>query len=197
MRMVKILFFFFILFNNLIFPGWACDREGPHENTEIESREKKSDNHSNHYTGIKEENHEGNEVTGQAAAWLFLAANLAVIMSWLTKGTIRIFSLKSEIRTRLERFNRWQKKYFGKWHYYLNPLALGVAFLHFFLSACPSHVLPEWGLVGISLTATMGLLLKIKGTPKGLKKISYTLHTHPIVFTVLLSILLSGHLMMD
>jgi hypothetical protein len=62
---------------------------------------------------------------------------------------------------------------------------------------CGTTALGLIGLPGISLIALMGLLLKTKTTPKGLKKTAYALHTYPVFIIALLPILLSGHLMMD
>jgi hypothetical protein len=197
MKIKNILMLTSIFFIILVIPigaGYGGDDNG---NAETEDHEKRLDSHGKHGTGGKEENHEGHEATGQAAAWLFLAANLTIITSLLIKGTIRLFSVKFNIRIILEEFNRLQRKYFRKWHYYLNPLAVGAALLHWALSVCPGQALPEWGLAGISLIALIGLLLKTKTTPKGLKKTAYALHTHPVFIIALLSILLSGHLMMD
>jgi hypothetical protein len=140
---------------------------------------------------------EGNEATGQTAAWLFLAANLKILMNFLIKGVVRFLPARSEMRTGLEAFNRRQNKFLRPWHFYLNLLAWGAALLHFFLSTCPSPRLPEWGLLGATLMVFMGLLLKIKGTPKRVRKIVYACHTHPLVFSSLAALVLAGHLMMD
>jgi hypothetical protein len=190
-------FFTIMILMSLALPSWTFGEEDKGGHESMEPHEKGIDRYSNDGHGEKKESHEGNEVTGQAAAWLFLAANLTIGTSLLSKGTIRLFFNNSTIRFHLETFNRWQKKTFRKWHYYLNPLALGTAILHFSLSACPGQALPEWGLAGASLIALTGLLIKIKGTPSGLKKTAFAFHTHPIVVVVLLSILLSGHLMID
>lgn len=144
-----------------------------------------------------DETNEGDEITGQIAAGLFGAANVMIIISLLLKGLIRFFALKPEIQTSLKKFNHQQKKYLMKLHYFLNPIALSVAIIHFLLSSCPSFPLPEWGLIFTSLIVGCGLILKIKFSPRPIKKIAYKLHTHPSIFIFLISIILTGHVIMD
>ena len=143
-------------------------------------------------------NEEKNEATGQAAAWMLAAANLNVLMSLLIRGT-RYAALPAQINDRLKRFNQIQKKFLLPVHYFLNPLALGVAFIHFMsaTSACRASGLPEWGLVLMALITGIGIMVKFKVFPKNLRKNTYRIHTNPIPITLLLAILLIGHAVVD
>jgi hypothetical protein len=142
-----------------------------------------------------EERNEGDEITGQITAWLFGLANLTVILSLMIKGIIRFFSLALLVQKSLREFNQFQKKHLKKIHYFLNPVALGVALIHFSLSSCPFSPLPELGLSFISLLLVLGIILKIKGSPKMIRRFAYKVHTHPIISMILGSIVLTGHLM--
>jgi hypothetical protein len=146
--------------------------------------------------GTKETN-EGNEITGQTTAWLFGLANLTVVLSLLIKGTIRLFPLPPPAQQSLRKFIQFQKKHLMKIHYYLNPVALGIALFYFSLSSCPLSPLPELGLCIISLLLILGIILKIKGSPKVIKRFAYKVHTHPIISIILVSIVLTGHLAID
>jgi hypothetical protein len=86
---------------------------------------------------------EGNEVTGQTAARLLVAANLTVALSILMKGVIRYYPLEPETKSSIKRFNQFQKKYLMRFHYILNPLALCTGVLHFLLSFCRKPSLPS------------------------------------------------------
>ena len=153
--------------------------------------------HSERGENGPEETSEGNEITGQTTAWLFGLANLTVILSLLIKGTIRLFPLPPPAQQSLKRINQFQKKHLMKIHYYLNPIALGMAVIHFALSSCPLSPLPELGLFFISLLLVLGIILKITGSPKMMKRFAYKVHTHPIISMILVSIILTGHLMID
>ena len=143
-------------------------------------------------------NEDKNEATGQAAAWMLAAANLNVLISLLIRGT-RFAALPAQINDRLKRFNQIQKKVLLPVHFFLNPLALGVAFIHFMsaTSACKTSVLPEWGLVLMALITGIGIMVKFKVFPKNLRKNTYRIHTNPIPITLLLFILLIGHAVVD
>ena len=88
---------------------------------------------------------EGNETAGQIAAWLLAAANLPVVLSILTKWTIKFVPLSANLKGSLAGFNRFQKKHLMFLHYYLNPAVFGVAVWHYMSSRCVSTSLPEWG----------------------------------------------------
>ncbi|MFH0995305.1 MAG: hypothetical protein V1844_07395 [Pseudomonadota bacterium] len=143
-------------------------------------------------------NEDKNEATGQAAAWMLAAANLNVLISLLIRGT-RFAALPAHINDRLKRFNQIQKKFLLPVHFFLNPLALGVAFIHFIsaTSACKASGLPEWGLALMALITGIGIMVKFKVFPKNLRKSTYQIHTNPIPITLLLAILLIGHAVVD
>ena len=143
-------------------------------------------------------NEEKNEATGQAAAWILAAANLNVLISLLIRGT-RFAALPAQINDRLKRFNQIQKKFLLPVHFFLNPLALGVAFIHFMsaTSQCRASGLPEWGLALMALITGIGIMVKFKVFPKNLRKSTFQIHTNPIPITLLLAILLIGHAVVD
>jgi hypothetical protein len=140
---------------------------------------------------------EGNETTGQTAAWLLVAANLSVALSILIKGGSRFLPLNSQIKDSIKRFNQLQKKHLMRFHYVLNPIALCVAFFHFLLSSCRSSPLPEWGLVLVTMMVFFGLLLKFKVSPKGMRKFVYRFHTTPATFLIMILLLVVGHQIVD
>jgi hypothetical protein len=140
---------------------------------------------------------EGNETTGQIAAWSLAAANLTVAVSLLIKGIRRSLPLRPEINNSLNRFNSLQKQYLMPLHYAVNPVILAVALLHWMLSRCKSTALPEWGLLTMSALIALGIVLKFKLCPKTRLRSVYNVHTHPAVFLLLFSALVIGHLMVD
>jgi len=170
---------------------------------------KSNESHHNRYEGIENHNYEnqkkprlkrgddGNELTGQAAAWLLVAANLTVALTMLMKGVSRYFRLQPETKDIIKRFNQFQKKHLMRFHYVLNPSALGVAGLHFLLSSCSKSTLPEWGLLIVAMMVFLGLMIKFKATPKWMGKFIYGLHTSPAGFAALILVLVVGHLMHD
>ena len=139
----------------------------------------------------------GNELTGLTTAWLLAAANLTVFLSLLLKGANRYLPLKSETKGAVKRFIQFQKKHLLRFHYLLNPLALCIAILHFLLSCCRKTALPEWGLLFVTMMVFLGLMVKFKGTPRWLNKFLYLLHTSWIPFSVLILMLVVGHLMVE
>ena len=139
----------------------------------------------------------GNELTGLTTAWLLGAANLTVLLSLLLKGANRYAALKPETRNAVKRFNQFQKKQLMRFHYLLNPLALCIGFLHFLLSCCRKTALPEWGLLFLTVMVLLGLMLKFKKTPKWMRKSVYRLHTAPLSFSIMVVLLMLGHLMVE
>src|SRR5512139_1414568 len=121
----------------------------------------------------------GNEFTGESAAGVFAAANLTVGFSLLAKGLARYARLSADAKDRVKRLNQTQKKHLMRFHYFLNPLALILAFIHFSLSRCRSTSLPEWGLVVMAILAGIGIMVKYKVSPKGLRRTVYQIHTNP------------------
>jgi hypothetical protein len=140
---------------------------------------------------------EGNEVTGQTAAWLLVAANLTVALSVLMKGVSRYFPLELKTKSSIKRFNQLQKKYLMRFHYVLNPLALCIAIFHFLLSSCRKSSLPEWGLIFVTMMVFLGLMVKFKVTPKWMRKFVYRLHTGLATFCIIIVLLVIGHLIVD
>jgi hypothetical protein len=140
---------------------------------------------------------EGNETTGQTAAWLLVAANLTIALSTLIKGGSRFLPLDSQIKNSMKKFNQLQKKHLMRFHYVLNPIALGVAFFHFLLSSCRSSPLPEWGLILVTIMVSLGLILKFKVSPKGMRKFVYRLHTTSATFLIIILLLVVGHQIVD
>ncbi len=185
-----------------ILPVWPKVMEG--------NDQKRSGGHLNRYeSGEEQDNyedrkeqrlkkkHEGNELTGQSAAWLFVAANLTVVLSMLMKGVNRYFRLQPETKYAITRFNQFQKKHLMRFHYVLNPSALGIAGLHFLLSSCGKSSLPEWGLLFVTIMVFIGLMVKFKVTPKWVRGFVYRLHTSPAAFSALILMLFVGHLIVD
>lgn len=140
---------------------------------------------------------EGNETAGQMAAWLLVAANLPVILSVLIKWTNQFVPLGVGLKDALVRFNRFQKKHLMRFHYFINPLVLGIALWHWLSSRCKSTALPEWGLVVMFALIALGLIMKFNLCPKQLRKRVYRLHTQPLVFIAMLMVLTIGHLIVD
>ncbi|UCF84571.1 MAG: hypothetical protein JSV50_02765 [Desulfobacteraceae bacterium] len=140
---------------------------------------------------------EGNEVTGQTAAWVFVAANLTVALSILMKGVSRYLPLEPKTKSSIKRFNQFQKKYLMRFHYILNPLALCIAIFHFLLSHCGKSSLPEWGLIFVTMMVFLGLMVKFKVPPKWIRRFVYRLHTGSATFSIMIILLVVGHLIVD
>jgi hypothetical protein len=140
---------------------------------------------------------QGNETTGEMAAWLFGVANFPVALSIILKTLAKSTSPSLNLRDPLTKFNRQQKKYLMKLHYWLNPIALGIALTHFLLSTCKSTAMPEWGLVIMLATVLLGLIMKFKWSPASMRQRVYKFHTSPILLISAISILLIGHTIAD
>lgn len=140
---------------------------------------------------------EGNETTGQIAAWLLVAANLPVVLSILMKWTNRFVPINARLKNALIGFNRFQKKHLMRFHYLLNPIVLGIALWHWLSSRCKSTAMPEWGLIVMVGLIALGLMMKLGLCPKPLRKGVYRLHTQPLVLSVMVTVLTIGHLIVD
>jgi hypothetical protein len=186
----------------LVFPVWPKAMAG--------NDHKRSESHLNRYESVGKNDDcgdrkgqrlkkidGGNELTGQTAAWLFVAANLTVALSMLIKGVSRYFRLQPETKYAITRFNQFQKKHLMRFHYVLNPSALGIAGLHFLLSSCGKSSLPEWGLLFVTIMVFMGLMVKFKVTPKWVRGFVYRLHTSPAAFSASILALVVGHLIVN
>jgi uncharacterized membrane protein len=153
--------------------------------------------HDNHNTRRVKKDDEGNETTGQTAAWLLVAANLTIAFSILMKGASRFLPLDPQAKSSFKSFNQFQKKHLMRFHYVLNPVALCIAFFHFLLSSCRSSPLPEWGLILLTVMVFLGLIVKFKLSPKGMRKSVYRLHTGLATFSIMIIFLVVGHLIVD
>ena len=148
-------------------------------------------------SSIFDRHDEGNETAGQIAAWLLVAANLPVALSVFIKWTNRLAPINMGLKNALSGFNRFQKKNLMRFHYLLNPVVLGIALWHWLSSRCQSTVLPEWGLIAMVGLITLGLIMKLGLCPKPLRKGLYRLHTQPLVFAAMVTVLTIGHLIVD
>jgi len=140
---------------------------------------------------------EGDETTGQIVAWSLAAANLTVALSIIVRGLKQFAPLGPEVKSTLSKFNSTQKKYLMRFHYFLNPVILAIAVLHWTLSKCKSTALPEWGLLTMGTIVALGLILKFKLCPQSLLRSVYKVHTQPVLLLIMISMLVIGHLSMD
>lgn len=136
---------------------------------------------------------QGNETTGEMAAWIFGAANFPVALSIILKTCTKFLPPALNFKEPIARFNRRQKKYLMKLHYWLNPLALGIALTHFLLSSCRSTTFPEWGLGIMAVAVLIGLTMKFKLSPASMRQRIYKLHTSPALLIAGVATLLIGH----
>jgi len=192
----KIIFILIVLMSLTLwlFPslGIADDHEKRHRKSrQYEFRKGHDDNQE----GRKDD--KGNEVTGQLALWLLVAANLSVALSIIFKGVNRYIPLESEVKGLIKRFNQIHKKYLMRFHYILNPIGFCIAFFHFLLSSCRSSPFPELGLLLMTLMVGLGLMLKFKVTPKSVRRFVYRLHTSSATLSALILVLAIGHLIVD
>lgn len=140
---------------------------------------------------------QGNETTGEMAAWIFGIANFPVALSIILKTCAKFVPPGMNLKEPTTRFNRQQKKYLMKLHYWLNPIALSIALTHFLLSVCKSTAMPEWGLVIMLATGLLGLMMKFKWSPASMRQRVFKFHTSPILLIAAISILLIGHTIVD
>jgi hypothetical protein len=134
---------------------------------------------------------------GEISAWLFGIANFPVVLSIFVKICAKSKSLDEKLRERMEWLNRRQKKYLMKLHYWLNPVAFGVAVFHFAMSECRSTVMPELGMGVMFLVFILGLMMTFKLSPASMRKAVFKFHTSPVLLVVVVSILLIGHSIVD
>jgi hypothetical protein len=194
---------FSIMFLSMLSVCFACpsvimadDHKRRQSDYKYESSKDHSDYRNRKGGQVKNED-EGNEITGQTTAWLFVAANLTIAFSILLKAMIRYFPLQAETKKSIKQFNRRQKKQLMRFHYILNPVVLGMACFHFLLSSCPSSFLPEWGLIMVIIMVFLGLILKFQLSPKGTVRFVYRLHTTSALFMIIVFLLVVGHLIVD
>jgi hypothetical protein len=142
----------------------------------------------------EEEDGEGDELTGQAAAWTFGGSILTVAFSLLAKAIVRYTPLQAAIKNTINRFNLTQKKYLMPLHYCLSPMAFVFGVTHLLLSSCRSTSLPEWGLGMMAVCVGSGVIMKYQLAPPFLRKGICRLHMNLALFSVLIIVLVAGHI---
>lgn len=188
-----------MLFTFQLLPGVvAADDHKRRESGDkrYESREEHYDNRNRKRRQLEKED-KGNEVTGQTAAWLLVAANFTVVLSICTKGLIRYFSFEPERKSLIKRFNQLQKRHLIRFHYVLNPVALCMAAIHFLLSSCRRSPLPEWGLICVAMMVFLGFTMKFRLAPKWIQRLVYRLHTGLATISIVIVLLVTGHMIVD
>jgi len=140
---------------------------------------------------------DGNEITGQTAAWLLVAGNVTVVISTLIKVLSRYFPFKVNIISSIKKFNQLQKRHLMRVHYVLNPVALIMGAIHFALSSCRSSPLPELGLICLVVMVFLGLVIKFRMGPKKMLRLFFRLHTGMAAFSVMIVLLVVGHIIVD
>jgi hypothetical protein len=174
-----------------VYEGQADDHKGSkHQFKKTEAHPLKKDDNG------KKGDH-GNETTGEFAAWILGLANFPVALSIILKTCAKFIPPGLSLKDSISGFNRQQKKYLMKLHYWLNPAALGIALTHFLLSTCRSTGLPEWGLGIMLATGLLGLMMKFKLSPPSMRQRVFKFHTSPILLITGISILLIGHSIAD
>lgn len=139
----------------------------------------------------------GDGVSGTVAAWLLGIANLPVVLSVLLKTSAKAMQSRVRAREAIKRINLRQKKHLMGLHYWVNPPAIAVAILHFFLSECSSTPFPELGLIAMIFISALGLLMTFRLSPASMSKAVFRLHTNPVLLGAIFSILLIGHSIID
>jgi hypothetical protein len=158
---------------------------------------------SSHHLGRGYEQAEGREEggaggsSGQIAAWLFGIANFPIVLSILLKACGKVMPQSSNLKEAVGQMNRRQKRYLMKLHYWLNPVAVIVAIIHFLLTKCETTAIPEIGLGAMILISILGILVTFKWSPASLRKTIFQFHTSSIFLLAIISILLIGHSMVD
>lgn len=160
-------------------------------------RSNKYDSHKFKASANELRDDEGNELTGEFAAWLFAMANLPVLFGLLYRSVNRFGSLTENTKKRLKNFKTAQKKYLMPFHYLINIIALLLAIMHFNLSNCRSSSLPELGLALMACIVVVGIMLKMNVTPKGVRGFIFKIHTNPLTIGLVVSVLLVGHRIVD
>jgi hypothetical protein len=141
-----------------------------------------------------EEDGEGDEFTGQAAAWTFGLSMLPVVFSLVTRAIIRYAPFHAATKTTMNRLNLTQKTYLMPLHYSLSVLALAFGVTHLLLSSCRSTALPEWGLGILAFCVGSGVMMKYRLAPPFLRKGICRLHRSLVLFSVLVIVLVTGHM---
>jgi hypothetical protein len=138
------------------------------------------------------QDHEGEE-SGGLAALLFGIANSPVVLSILLKTSDRLIPDRMNFKDKIKQVNLRQKKYLMNLHYWVNPLAFGVAISHFMSSECRSTAMPEFGMGAMFFIFILGLMMTLKLSPPSMRKFVFKLHTSPLITILVFSFLLIGH----
>jgi hypothetical protein len=139
----------------------------------------------------------GGEASGQIAAWLFGIANFPVLFSIILKGCAKAMPHSLKLKEAVGQINGKQKRHLMKLHYWLNPVAIGVAIIHFLSTKCEATAIPELGLGMMLLICILGLLMTFRLSPAFMRKAVFRLHTSPIVLMAGIAILMIGHSMIE
>jgi len=185
----SLFFLVFMSFPNIIFADAL--NKGDRDFRGYESRE--GSYGDNAFQG-DERGEKGNGATGGVAAILLVLANVTVLLSLILKGINSLFSLSPETKTSISAFNKAQKRYLRRLHYFLNPIAIAIAVVHFYLSSCRS-ILPDVALILFLIIGVLGLILKFKLSPKSMYKAVYGVHCSSITFIAMILLLAIGHAM--
>jgi hypothetical protein len=143
------------------------------------------------------QNNTGNEFTGEATAWFFVVSSFPVGVDLIARTVPRYVPIGGTAKNFLRHINNLQKKYLMPLHTYLSIAALGLGILHLTLSSCVANPFPELGLILTGILVTTGLLFKWRVIPAFLRKALYKFHASLIVSGILLTILFTGHAVMD
>jgi hypothetical protein len=135
--------------------------------------------------------------SGQIAAWLFVIANFPVVLSLLQKACRKLMPQNANLKEAVDQINLRQKRYLMKLHYWLNPIAVGVAIVHFLSAECKATAIPEIGLGAMFLVCILGIMVTFKWSPASMRKIIYRLHTSSFSLFAIVLILAIGHSMVD
>ena len=152
-------------------------------------------NHELHDGGGRPD-HRGGEAGGLAAL-LFGIANFPVLLSILLKTMARLLPDRMGLRERIKQLNLRQKKYLMNLHYWVNPLALGIAIVHFWSSECRSTAMPELGMGAMLIVSILGIMMTLKLSPPAVRRVVFRLHTSPIITILVFASLLIGHSVID
>jgi hypothetical protein len=174
-----------------VYQGQADDHKG------LKHQLKKTEDHPLKKDDNGKKGDHGNETTGEIAAWMLGVANFPVALSIILKTCAKFIPPGLNFKDPITRFNRQQKRYLMKLHFWLNPVALGIALTHFSLSTCRSTAFPEWGLGIMLVTVLLGLMMKFRLSPASMRQRVFKFHTSPILLIAAISILLIGHSIAD
>lgn len=170
----------FIVFSAL--PACA-DSDSKHKNIKKYSQTLKKDH--------------GNESSGEIAAWLFFLANIPILFQIFTKTIRKQNFLSKSNQETIKYLNKTNSKYLMPAHYVLNTIGVLSAFIHFMLSSCDSSILPDISLLAVGLMVLTGISIKFKLLSSSYRNFTYKIHTSKILCSLILFILVTGHIIID